>query len=978
MRLCSFSCFLFVWLFCIHADSRGAESPIDFGTQIRPILNRNCTGCHGSIKQAGDLSFIYREQALDAITPGKPEQSELIARITTSDPDDKMPPVDEHPEGLEPREIELLTNWVKQGAKWSDHWAFVKPQLADQLPPIKDAAWPRARHDHFILARLEAKNLGASPEANPAQWLRRASFDLTGLPPTPEEFREFLGGDKEKVRRGDNQTKALAENPVSSSDFLPVSPSPEFFDRAVEKLLASPHFGERWAQMWLDLVRYADTMGYENDLARTVWPYRDWLIRAFNDDMPFDQFTIKQIAGDLLPEKNIDNLVATICHRNSQTNVEGGTDDEQFRVAAVIDRINTTWTVWHGLTFGCVQCHSHPYDPFRHEDYYRFMSFFNNTEDCDINTEYPLLQYPKSNGHLNDVFALREEITTLRRELNEDGRQLAESGDIAWQKVENPELSTTRGKIWQAKDGRIRTGGTPAADMIIQVDFPARPVTALRASIFPQTEDPAKLPERGSVITKLTLTLIEKDGSEREIPLTDVVADTLSGPYDPIEATRAGAKGFGAYPKLFHRRWAVFPLEKPLDPPPGSKLRVSIQNSATTTGAQLTQVRRFAIETSGDPRWGEFTAAPRRKAKWQKYRELDKQMKEIPTVAIPVMAERPAESARETRLFVRGNWADKDELVSPGTPEILHAPKSKPASRLDLAEWLVDPENPLTARVFVNRVWAQLFGIGIVETLEDFGSSGELPSHPELLDDLAHRFQNEMNWSLKTLLRELVLSSTYRQDNRVSSQKLDADPRNRLLSRGPRTRLTAEMVRDQALTASGLLTRTQFGSPVMPPQPAGVWEGAFTGANKNRKWIESEGSDRYRRALYTYWKRTAPYPSFVTFDAPAREVCSPRRISTNTPLQALVTLNDPVYLEASRALGRRMDKAGIAAGYLAVVLSKPDKATTDELTSLYKSALAELESNFDKESQSLGATPREAALTIVANAIYNLDVALTK
>ena len=924
-----------------------ADDPIDFGKEIRPILNRNCTGCHGSIKQAGDLSFIYREQALAAITPGQPDESELIARITTNDPDDKMPPVDEHPEGLEPHEIELLTRWVKQGAKWSDHWAFIKPQPADQLPPVKKNDWPRARHDHFILARLEAENLGSSPAAIPAQWLRRTSFDLTGLPPTPKELEAFLADQN--------------------------------YETAVDRLLESPHFGERWAQLWLDLVRYADTMGYENDLPRTVWPYRDWLIRAFNNDMPFDQFTIKQIAGDLLPQKNIDNLVATICHRNSQTNVEGGTDDEEFRVAAVIDRINTTWTVWHGLTFGCVQCHSHPYDPFRHEDYYRFMTFFNNTEDCDINTEYPLLQYPKSNEHLNETFALWEEITTLRKELNDDGRKLAESGEIAWQKIENPELSTTRGKIWNTKDGRIRTGGTPAADMIISVEFPARPVTALRASIFPQTEDPAKLPERGSVITKMTLTLIEEDGSERELPLVDVVADTLSGPYDPIESIRNGAKGFGGYPKLFGPRQAVFLLDEPLtNPPPGSKLLVAILNSAMTTGAQLTQVRRFNIESSDNPRWSDFASSAERKAKWKKYEELDKQLKKIPTVGVPVMAEQPPESARETRFFVRGNWADKDEVVSPGTPEILHAPKSKLTSRLDMAEWLIHPDNPLTSRVFVNRIWAQLFGIGIVETLEDFGSSGELPTHPELLDDLAYRFQTEMNWSLKALLRELVLSSTYRQDNRVSSQLLDADPRNRLLSRGPRTRLTAEMVRDQALATSGLLTRTQFGPPVMPPQPDGVWEGAFTGQNKNRKWIESEGPNRYRRAVYTYWKRTAPYPSFVTFDAPAREVCAPRRISTNTPLQALVTLNDPVYLEAARTLGRRMDQAGIAAGYRAVAHAEPDKTTTDELTSLYKSALSEFEANFSEESQSLGADPREAALTIVANAIFNLDVALTK
>ncbi len=928
-----------------------AEDAIDFGTQIRPILNRNCTSCHGSIKQAGDLSFIYREQALAAITPGKPNESELIARITTNDSDDKMPPADEHPEGLEPHEIELLTRWIEQGAKWSDHWAFVKPQL-QQPPPAKSESWPKRRVDRFILPKLEAASLTPARPAGAAQWLRRACLDLTGLPPSLSDLDAFL-----------------ADHAVDPNGA---------FERQVERLLASPHFGERWAQMWLDLVRYADTMGYENDFPRTVWPYRDWLVRAFNDDMPFDEFTIKQIAGDLLPERTIDDLVATICHRNSQTNIEGGTDDEEFRVAAVIDRINTTWTVWHGLTFGCVQCHSHPYDPFRHEDYYRFMSFFNNTEDCDLTTEFPLLEYPKDPGQTSEAFKLRETLTAVRRELNEDGRKLAAAEDLKWHKPTNPTLTTTRGKVWQAKDGRIRTGGTPAADMVLGVEFPAVATTAVRVQIFPEQDDPAKLPERGSVLTQLTLTLIENEGTERELPLTDIVADTLSGPYDPIESTRDGAKGFGAYPKLFRQRWAVFLLEEPLSPPTGSRLRVSLRNSATTTGAQLTPVRRFTLETSADPRWTALAIAPERKAKWQRFGELEKQLKAIPTVGIPVMVERPPENARETRLFVRGNWVDKDVVASPATPGILHAPGSELTTRLDLAKWMVHPDNPLTARVFANRIWAQLFGIGIVETLEDFGSSGELPSHPELLDDLAHRFQTKMGWSLKALLRELVLSATYRQDNRVTQQLLAADPRNRLLSRGPRTRLTAEMVRDQALTASGLLTRTQFGPPVMPPQPEGVWEGAFTGANKTRKWIESEGPDRYRRALYTYWKRTAPYPSFVTFDAPAREVCSPRRISTNTPLQALVTLNDPVYLEAAQALAKRMDELGIAAGYRAVMLVDPDKATLGELERLHEGALAELETDFDAESQSLGVTPREAALTIVANAIFNLDAALTK
>jgi len=941
-----------------------AEDEIDFARDIQPILNAKCTGCHGGVKAAGGISFIYENQVINfegdsgvpVVTPGDLEKSEMIYRIMTDDEDDRMPPLDDHPEGLEPREIELIKNWVKQGAKWSGHWAFSKP-LAQELPDVTLSEWPKKRTDYFILSRLESEDISPSEAADPSQWFRRASIDLTGLPPTLKELEEF--------------NQSVSAEGVDAA-----------YEATVDRLLASPHFGERWAQMWMDLVRYADTQGYEKDKGRTVWPYRDWLIRAFNDDLPYDQFTIKQIAGDLLPNRTVDDLVATICHRNTQTNTEGGTDDEEFRVAAVIDRISTTWTVWQGVTFGCVQCHSHPYDPIRHEEFYEFMAFFNNSEDTDLDNDYPVLSYPTASEDLQKGFDLQEKISSSRESLNEPGRVLGLDKGLVWETSNDLTLATNRGNIHLAKDGYIRTGGTPASDLTLDISFPAKPVTAFRLRIQPDYNDPAKLPSRGSVATQFMVTLEMPDGTEKKLPVSEVFADTLAGPHDPMEAIRPSGMGFGGYPKLFGPRWAVFVLKESLTPLAGATIRISIENKAATTGNQMTPLRRFAIDTNSDPRWTELVNDQSRATAWRQYHKMRADLKAIPSITIPVMEERPPAGARETRLFVRGNWIDKDQAVTPGTPGVFHPLPPGNADRVALAEWLVHPDNALTSRVFVNRIWSHLFGLGIVETLEDMGSTGELPSHPELLDDLAVRFQSEMGWSLKNLLRELVLSAAYRQDNAATPEVLEADRRNRLLARGPRTRLSAEMIRDQALTVSGLLSRKSFGPPVMPPQPDGIWAGAFGGGGK---WENSTGEDRFRRAVYTYWKRTSPYPSFLTFDAPAREICSARRIATNTPLQPLITLNDPVYLECAQALAKRMDEEGgesipdkMTKGYLLANLSQPDETVLRELTNLYRDVLAELESDFTDDSKSLGATPHTAALTLTASALLNLDTVLTK
>lgn len=957
-------------LFAGAISDAHAQPPIDFSSQIRPILNRKCVTCHGGIKQAAGLSFIYRDQALEVIQPGDPDHSEMMIRILEQDQSLKMPPPDAHPQGLSEEETELIDRWIRQGATWSAHWAFKRPK-SQPVPQIKLNQWPKKKLDHFVLAKLEAYGLSPAEEADPAQWLRRTSFDLTGLPPSIMQLEELENDIVNQPRRA--------------------------YEKQVDRLLASPSFGERWAQVWLDLVRYADTMGYEADLPRKVWPYRDWLIRAFNDDMPFDQFTIAQIAGDLLPSASAADIVATACQRNTQTNVEGGTDDEEFRVAAVIDRVNTTWTVWQGLTFGCAQCHSHPYEPIEHHEYYCFLSFYNNSEDCDLKNEFPRFAYPLIPEQTEVLFDLQKQQREIRQSLNNDGLTLAEDEKI-WKAPKLDALHSNHGTLVLDDGGRAKYQGDAANGIHHSVQFEAKSLSAIKVRVFPQSDDPKDWPERGAVISTLTLEIenetevnrkIDKESKKetgnagfQNVELSDVFADSLSGPYRPIEALSDAPEGFGGYPKLFKPRWAVFVLEEPIEQVRAVKLRLSIRCNAKTTGAHPTHVRVFSVETTSDPRWTQTVGRAARKALRRRLGDINQTISDIPNVMMPVMAERDHRAARPTRVFMRGNWMDKGKAVQPSFPKVFQHSKTAPTDRLDMARWLVSPENPLTARVLVNRVWAQLFGTGIVETLEDFGSSGQPPSHPNLLDDLALRFQGEMHYRLKTLLKEIVLSSTYRQANHLSSTtsslaQADAgDVRNRLLGRGPRNRLSAEMVRDQALKVSGLLSKKMFGKPVMPFQPSGIWEGAFTG--KGRKWEQSTGEDQYRRGVYTYWKRTAPYPSFVAFDAPSRDVCNPRRIATNTPLQALVTLNDPVYQEAAKALGKQMLDLGVAVGYRMVTSARLDEETAQELQKLKDEIQSTLENeNFD-ENHPLGATPEEAALTVTAAAIMNLDSALTK
>ena len=774
------SCLFIFFFSACNTDIKNVpvKGEIIFNRDVRPILNNKCIACHGGVKESGGLSFILRESALKklksdkfAILPGDANGSELMARITSHDPEFRMP-MNEEP--LSKEEIKILEKWIDQGAEWQNHWAFEKPAIKE-LPKVQDSDWAKNPIDQFILKQLENRDLKPSKEADKITLIRRLSLDLIGLPPTLDEIENFV-----------NDTSDNA------------------YDNLVDRLLASKHFGEHWAAMWMDLARYADSKGYEKDGHRQIWKFRDWLIEALNENMAFDDFTIQLLAGDLLPDPTEENLIATAFHRNTMNNDEGGTIDEEYRMAAVIDRVNTTWEVWQGTTFSCVQCHSHPYDPFKHKEYYEFLSFFNNTEDADLPSEIPNIQ----------VFTKEEE--------------------------------------------------------------------------------------------------------KRRLELETYIKNYLTNPSKKSEINYAQSQ---------------------LDSIKGSQL--------------------------------------------------------------PIMTELEAEESRETHVFLRGNRLDLGDLVQSAVPGLLpDLPEGQPANRLGMANWIVDETNPLTSRVTVNRYWARLFGRGIVETEEDFGSQGLPPSHPELLDWLALQFQFDLNWDVKALLKLIVNSATYKQSSVIPIELLEIDPANYLLARGARVRLTAEQVRDQTLHVAGLLSDKMFGKSVMPYQPPGVWQTVYSGS----KWLESEGEDAYRRALYTYWRRTSPYPSMISFDSPSREVCVIRRIPTNTPLQALITLNDPVYIEAANALGELMKEGGetteeqIEKGYLLTLGRKAEAEQIDVLKTLYDAAEKHMDSittvddvieelstvkeypvtEINLRHQELSNISLESPLAYVANALLNLNEFTTK
>lgn len=887
---------------------------VDYNTEVKPLFNKKCITCHGGVKKESGFSLLFRSEALGktesgkpAIIPGDPDGSEMIKRLTTNDPEDRMPY--KH-DPLSSKEIDMLKQWIKEGAQWGEHWAYVKIKPVE-VPGVSggffgggdDGKWVKNEVDHFIYAKLKEEGLTPSPEADKATLARRLSLDITGLPPTPEMVKKF---------ENDNR--------------------PDAYERLADSLLNSPQYGERWTAMWLDLARYADSKGYEKDGYRSIWRYRDWLIKAFNEDMPYDHFLTEQIAGDLLPNATDDQLIATAFSRNSMNNDEGGTDNEEFRTSEVIDRINTTWETLLGTTFACVQCHSHPYDPFKHEEYYKFMAFFNNTRDEDVPGDYPIL---------------REFDQEDQAKFNSLKKWLLENAS----KEEAHEMMTFV-KTWQPAIYTYHTDNF-INSQLSEVYLALREDASCRLPAVPLNNREQLTYRYNSKIA---------DGK------LEIHADSVNGP--KIASTIIPqSKG-----------WAIQTIN--ITPVDGvHDLYFTYTNPHAEKGSQDNLATfdwvNFSSAFPGKGKPGYDTA-------YAHYKYL---IGANPKQQTPIMMENPKEMFRPTHLFVRGSWLNKGPEEQPDVPHSLNPlPANAPKNRLGLAMWLTSKDNPLTARTMVNRIWEQLMGQGIAETLEDLGTQGIAPTHQQLLDWLSWKFMYEDQWSVKKLVKRIVMSATYRQTSVASEESLKKDPFNKYYARGPRVRLSAEQIRDQALAVSGLLSYKMFGKSVMPYQPNGIWRSPYDG----NVWEKSTGEDQYRRAIYTYWKRTSPYPTMLSFDGTAREVCLARRIRTNTPLQALATLNDNAFLEMARHLATQMEKEGgkdvamqISKGYEMTMFHPISKEKLEALQKLYNQAEEAFEKDREKACEMINngndkTDAGKAALILVANAMLNLDEFITK
>ena len=1145
------------------SPAQDVPAKLDFNRDIRPILSNNCFRCHGPDEEeregGGDhgLRLDTPEGLREdlgghfAVVPGKPTESHLLSRITSDDPSEVMPPPDAGRK-MNEAEVALLRQWIEQGANFSMHWSYVVPQRPSvpELRTAEDKAWAKNAIDHFVLQRLHQEKLYPQSEADKYALVRRVALDVTGLPPTPEEVQQFV-----------NDTAT------------------DSYEKMVDRFLAKDAYGEHWARMWLDLARYADSAGYADDPPRTIWAYRDYVINSFNKNLPFDQFTIEQIAGDLLPNPTSQQWIATAFHRNTLTNNEGGTNDEEFRNVAIVDRVNTTYAVWMGTTMACAQCHTHKYDPLSQKEFYQTFAIFNNSEDADRGDESPLHEVwseeqLQKRSHLQQQLADDQKLfDTMTPSLSESLRTweatlprqpkwttptviaAKSEGDVSLS-IE-ADSSIIRSALGAAKDnfdieldlssltasgpaslaaiqlealteaslpgggpgwgggnfvlsevqatllppagtklqGRYVRVENPGANRILSLaevevisaaqniakqgiatqsstDFGGTPERAIdgntnghyfeansvthsvadstdpwwevdlksvqsieRIAVWNRTDGGAGIMERlkGAVVKVFD----EQRQVVWEKKIEDVSKPDVAWSIDgsqPITFAAAFADfnqdGFNATnlvtkPIDNKKGWAVggatgrnhqvtLVTAQPIAVTPGSRLKIRLLHQSPHTQHVL---GRFRIDVTADAavsRWAAVPAdmqaivlipeAQRTPAQTDSlakyYRSIAPELAELrermqtrraeltalkPTTTVPILRELATDRRRVTKVHNRGNFMDLGEEVQPGIPSVFQTTGQQVNDRLAFARWLVSRDNPLTARVAVNRYWEQLFGNGLVATAEEFGSQGDQPTHPELLDWLAVEFMDS-GWNMKQLLKTLLMSAAYRQNSKVSRDLAQLDPDNRLFARGPRFRLPAETIRDQALAVAGLLSHKLYGPPVKPPQPSSGLSAAF---GSSTDWQTSNGDDRYRRGLYTTWRRSNPYPSMSTFDAPNREVCTLRRVRTNTPLQALVTLNDPVYIEAAQAYARELiQQTGSVEQKLEFALSRAvarpvERSEVEVLQRLYEKALNVLRER-PEEARKLATDPigpapdgvdvvELAAWTVIANSIFNLD-----
>ena len=1022
-----------------------AAPAVDFDRQVRPILSDNCFACHGPDEKQRMLGihFDTKEGAFakpGVIVPGDSAHSKMYLRISNPNEAMRMPPVSSGHK-LTPAQIDTIKAWIDSGAKWETHWSFVPP-VRPELPAVKNESWARTPIDRFVLARLEKENLAPSPETDKATLLRRVTFDLTGLPPTPAELKAFL-----------------ADN------------SPNAYEKVVDRLLASPHYGERMSVPWLDLARYSDTHGYHIDSAREMWPWRDWVIQAFNHNMPYDQFTVEQIAGDLLPNSTQAQQIATGFNRNHMINFEGGAIPEEYQSEYIVDRIEATSTTWLGITLGCARCHDHKYDPLTQKDFYSFGAFFNAIPEEGLDgykgNAKPFLQLPNAQQTATKDL--------LSKFIKEKDAELLQA-QAAWerQQREMPVADITSGLIAEypfddSLADRLHPDASPkllngkleyvnglaarAADFDAepQVSFgPAAPFSSAKPftiAFWLKADGPSGMSilqnrdhagaassnyeialdfcakntcnvivrldsgievksQKGATLEAWSHLTITYDGSGQAkgiqiyidgqpVPV-DVVAQTrvsaaprlISAPFDLQTGNKEWGtpfKGQLSDLRFYDRRLytneiselGLFgPLHKVLDVP-----------EARRSESQQKWLRDYFISNVANP----LEKQEKQDLATLK-RGFDQLNREIPSTMVMSDMAKP----RDTFVLKRGDYRLQGDKVTPNTPIVLPAlPSDAPRNRLTLAKWIVDPANPLTARVAVNHFWQMYFGIGLVKTTEDFGSQGDPPSNQALLDWLATEFLRS-KWDVKAMQRLIVTSAVYRQASKITPEQFEKDPENRLLARGPRFRLPAEMIRDNALFVSGLINDKIGGPSVLPYQPKGLWEEmAFGGDFSAQTYVQSHGADLYRRSMYTFGKRTVPYPGLNTFDAPDREKCSARRTITNTPLQALLLMNDPTYVEASRTLAQR-DLAEAPANetervrwaFRLVTDRDPSPKEAEILTKLYEKERTHYETHKDAAQKllTIGESKPDtrfepvelAAWTMVASTILNMDETVTK